>query len=96
MYLAEKIKRAQKVQATQTDGTRDVCPVTPHKIKSVSHKNSVKKLAQPHESQNTVIGLVTRKNILIFLYLIHMRNQNREQTICRCCRHRVKKYIFHT
>jgi len=46
LYLTEKIKRAQKVQATQTDGVRAVSPATPHKIKSVSQKNTTKKSAQ--------------------------------------------------
>jgi hypothetical protein len=39
LYIAEKIKRAQKVQATQTDCARDTSPATPHKIKSVTKKN---------------------------------------------------------
>jgi len=37
------MKRAQKVQATQTDGVRDISPATPHKIKSGFQKNIVKK-----------------------------------------------------
>jgi len=40
LYFTEKIKRAQKVQATQTDGARDTSPATPHKIKSVMKKNT--------------------------------------------------------
>jgi len=40
LYITEKIKRAQKVQATQTDASRDTSPATPHKVKSVTKKNS--------------------------------------------------------
>lgn len=51
----EKVKRPQKVQATQTDGARDVSPATPHKVKSVSQKTSAKKIAQPHESPKSAV-----------------------------------------
>jgi len=40
LCVTEKIKRAQKVQATQTDGARDTSPATPHKVKSVMKKNT--------------------------------------------------------
>ncbi|XP_026813577.1 uncharacterized protein LOC113554088 [Rhopalosiphum maidis] len=39
IIVLEKIKRAQKVQATQTDCARDTGPATAHKIKSVTKKN---------------------------------------------------------
>lgn len=50
LYVTEKIKRAQKVQATQTDGARDTSPATPHKVKSVTKKN-----AQQNEIPKSII-----------------------------------------
>lgn len=55
LFFTEKIKRAQKVQATQTDGVRAVSPVTPHKVKTVSQKSATKKHAPPHESPKSII-----------------------------------------
>lgn len=55
MYLTEKVKRAQKVQATQTDGVRAISPATPHKAKSISQKTSTKKIPRPHESPKSVV-----------------------------------------
>ncbi|KAF0765515.1 Uncharacterized protein FWK35_00008033 [Aphis craccivora] len=50
IIVLEKIKRAQKVQATQTDGARDTSPATPHKVKSVTKKN-----AQQNEIPKSII-----------------------------------------
>jgi hypothetical protein len=55
MCLTEKVKRAQKVQATQTDGVKSISPGTPHKTKLVSQKTSSKKNPQPHESPKSVV-----------------------------------------
>ncbi|XP_050424277.1 uncharacterized protein LOC126835621 isoform X2 [Adelges cooleyi] len=45
IIVLEKITRAQKVQATQTDGVRSASPATPHRVKLVSQKTPVKKNA---------------------------------------------------
>jgi len=50
LRVTEKIKRPQKVQATQTDGARDTSPATPHRVKSVTKKNS-----QQNEIQKSII-----------------------------------------
>lgn len=55
LYFIEKAKRPQKVQATQTEGARAVSPVTPHKIKSVSQKTPIKKIAQLTESPKSAV-----------------------------------------
>ncbi|VVC26144.1 Hypothetical protein CINCED_3A015350 [Cinara cedri] len=56
IIVLEKVKRAQKVQATQTDGVRALSPGTPaHRLKSVSQKTPVKKITQPHESPKSGI-----------------------------------------
>ncbi|XP_025408595.1 uncharacterized protein LOC112682271 isoform X2 [Sipha flava] len=55
VIVLEKVKRAQKVQATQTDGVKSISPGTPHKTKLVSQKTSSKKNPQPHESPKSVV-----------------------------------------
>jgi len=55
-FLTEKVKRAQKVQATQTEIARDASPATPHKSKSISQKTVTKKISQPHASPKSVAG----------------------------------------
>ncbi|XP_025197819.1 uncharacterized protein LOC112596379 isoform X2 [Melanaphis sacchari] len=50
VIVLEKMKRAQKVQATQTDGTRDTSPATPHKVKSIT-----KKSAQQNETPKSIV-----------------------------------------
>lgn len=44
------MKRAQKVQATQTDGARDASPATPHKVKLLT-----KKSAKQNETPKSII-----------------------------------------
>lgn len=54
MLRIEKVQRAQKVQATQTDGMKIVSPATPHKVKSVLQKTTTKKNTQAECSKSIV------------------------------------------